>query len=659
MRRRPFLICSLVLVAPVWVCAVSPLLAKDPVPSHPVAPRLFNQSAVVKPIDTPEPKAADSTPSKTGTGSASEDVSDIRRMSLIEEGLKSDTERLTELQNDLKSREEEFEEARKDVAELTTECEAGKKQLTTLTGAAARQLAEQIAALEKRIELARKRFDLAIEERRKVQALIATLEQQLEQNNRALEDLKGDPDSAAEKSEKKLEQSAEPQARKTAAAEHPPESAVPPASKQLEEAREEVQDKETEVKLADQETARTVERRRTLQKSVELEKDLLRTARQRGDNLELTIQNLEQDFGQRLAAGVAHSELAALRKDIQEAQHDLHDVRAEVRRRSDRMESLNAQLAAVQTEELQLAHEAEDKRRTADAAHRKEAFVQFEQHVIERAPKFLLVLAFMFVLWRLEILVGRRLAGLIAHSSRGTEGERQNRANTLVGVFDNAVSVVIVLGGGLTLLDVIGVPIVPLMGGAAVVGLAAAFGAQNLIRDYFYGFIILLENQYKLNDAITINDMSGVVERITLRITVLRDFEGRVYYIPNGQITSVINATQGWSRAVLDITIGYSEDVDTAMALLTSLAVDMQKEPEYESAIIDGPEMLGLEHLGENGVLIKLSLKTQPDKKMLVKRELQRRIKNRFDEQGIELAAARRTIYVRNEDLPHVSSKAA
>jgi small conductance mechanosensitive channel len=114
---------------------------------------------------------------------------------------------------------------------------------------------------------------------------------------------------------------------------------------------------------------------------------------------------------------------------------------------------------------------------------------------------------------------------------RGTQEERENRAQTLVGVFRNTAAIIIVCGGTLMLFDEVGIPVVPLMGGAAVLGLAVAFGAQNLIKDYFSGFMVLLEDQYGINDVVKIGTISGMVEKITLRVTVLRDIEGTVHFI--------------------------------------------------------------------------------------------------------------------------------
>jgi len=214
----------------------------------------------------------------------------------------------------------------------------------------------------------------------------------------------------------------------------------------------------------------------------------------------------------------------------------------------------------------------------------------------------------------------------------------------------------VIFGGGLVMiLDEFGVPVVPLMGGAAVMGLAIAFGAQNLIRDYFCGFMMLLEDQYSINDVARIGNISGLVEHITLRITVLRDLEGVRHFIPHGTITSVSNLTHGWSRALFDIQVAYKEDVDRVMATLVELGKDMRTDPQLGAQILEDPEMLGVDALADSGVIIKFFMKTRPLQQWPVKREMLRRIKNRFDELGIEIPFPHQTLYHRNGEASNNS----
>lgn len=267
-----------------------------------------------------------------------------------------------------------------------------------------------------------------------------------------------------------------------------------------------------------------------------------------------------------------------------------------------------------------------------------------------RGPRVLgILVGLLALLWAVRLAEGRIVRLLTGRADHGSLEDRENRAKTLVGVFHSVTTLVICAGGALMLLTEVGVNIVPLMGGAAVVGLAVAFGAENLIRDYFYGFMILLESQYTVNDVVKLGDLSGQVERITLRLTVLRGLDGTAHFIPNGQITSLSNLTHGWSRALFDVGIAYKEDVDQVMAILMDLGRELRRDPMFAGLILDDPEMLGVDSLADSAVVIKFLIKTRPLKQWTVKREMLRRIKRRFDELGIEIPFPHRTIYHRQE----------
>lgn len=151
-----------------------------------------------------------------------------------------------------------------------------------------------------------------------------------------------------------------------------------------------------------------------------------------------------------------------------------------------------------------------------------------------------------------------------------------------------------------------------------------------------------------VNDVVKIDDVSGQVERITLRMTVLRDWEGCVHFIPHGAISRVSNSTQGWSRAVFNIGVAYDADIDHVMNVLADLARQLREEPEYGSLILEDMEMLGVDELGESAVVIRFVVKTRPLKNWLIRRELLRRIKNKFDQLGIEIPYPTRTLLHRN-----------
>ncbi len=240
---------------------------------------------------------------------------------------------------------------------------------------------------------------------------------------------------------------------------------------------------------------------------------------------------------------------------------------------------------------------------------------------------------------------------MVGHGLRGKREERENRARTLVSVFHNAANLLIIGGGAIMVLEETGIPIGPLVGGAAVVGLAIAFGAQSLIKDYFTGFILLLEQQYLINDVIRIGDVAGQVESISLRMTALRDLDGRVHFIPHGEIHSVTNLTHGWSRAVMEIGVAYKENVDRVMTVLQELGRELRRDEQFKKLILEDLTMLGVEALGASAVVIKLFFKTEPLQQWTIKREFLRRVKNRFDELRIEIPFPHRTVYHRRENL--------
>jgi len=205
-----------------------------------------------------------------------------------------------------------------------------------------------------------------------------------------------------------------------------------------------------------------------------------------------------------------------------------------------------------------------------------------------------------------------------------------------------------IIAGILIFLSELGIDISVLLGGAAVFSLAIAFGAQSLVKDYFTGFIILSENQYRIGNVVKINDVSGLVEDMSMRMTILRDLEGTAHFLPHGEIKAVSNFTHSWSRAMLDINVAYKENVDRVMEVIMEVANELWMDPDFKDRIMREPELLGVDSLSDSAVTIKLLIQTQPMSQWAVKREYLRRIKNRFDELDIEIPFPHRKIYFGN-----------
>ncbi len=253
-------------------------------------------------------------------------------------------------------------------------------------------------------------------------------------------------------------------------------------------------------------------------------------------------------------------------------------------------------------------------------------------------PKVLAVLVLLTGLWWLTRFVGKKIvAEFVRRSRRGRSAEREQRAETLRRVFQNAAGLALLVIGGLAVLQLSGIDITVLLGGAAVLGAALAFGSQNLIKDYFAGFMILVENQYSVGNVVKIADISGSVEDITLRTTVLRDEEGSVHFIPHNQVTRVTNLTYGWSRVVLKVPISYRDDLAKVMELMVDIARELRDDSKYGPAILGEPDMQGIDSFDERGVTIKLLIMTRPLKQWEIKREYYKRMFDRFAQKGIEI----------------------
>jgi small conductance mechanosensitive channel len=191
----------------------------------------------------------------------------------------------------------------------------------------------------------------------------------------------------------------------------------------------------------------------------------------------------------------------------------------------------------------------------------------------------------------------------------------------------------------------LGLDVTPIIASASVLGFALAFGAQSLVKDFFSGFFILIENQFTIGDIVALENVSGTVEHISLRITVLRDLKGVVHYIPNGSIRQVSNKTQGWSRVVMEISVSYGEDPDKAMRILNEVLQEMAQDPTCAQNIIEAPSVEGVENLTERSIDIRIMIKTPPGQQWSVAREARLRIKKRFDEQGISIPFPHRIVH--------------
>ncbi len=263
------------------------------------------------------------------------------------------------------------------------------------------------------------------------------------------------------------------------------------------------------------------------------------------------------------------------------------------------------------------------------------------------------VIVLAFLAWRVvKIVTHRIVAREIAEEDPLVRRQRKQRIETLAGILNNVALTVILTLAVLTSLSYLNVPITSLVASVGVVGLAFSFGAQSLVKDIISGAFILAEGQYGIGDVIKLGDTSGLVEKVTLRTTTLRDEFGTVHTIPNGQITKVSNLTKSWSRAIVDVTVDYKEDVDRVVALLRDVGAGLAADKGWGQLLLGEPEVPGVEKLGDSGVVFRVMVKTLPLKQWDVARELRRRIKQRFEREAIRIPFPTVTFYWGEDQMP-------
>ncbi|MGF1595919.1 MAG: mechanosensitive ion channel family protein [Acidimicrobiales bacterium] len=230
-------------------------------------------------------------------------------------------------------------------------------------------------------------------------------------------------------------------------------------------------------------------------------------------------------------------------------------------------------------------------------------------------------------------------------------GRSHQRANTLTSVGVSFATAAVWTVVVLLVLGEVGISLAPLLAGAGVVGVILAFGAQSVVADFLAGTFMLLEDQFGVGDVIDVGEVSGTVEKVSLRVTTLRDVHGTVWHVPNSEIHRVANKSQLWSRAVLDIDVAYDTDLRQAQGIMQRVADELWQDETFDVAdIIDPPEVWGVERLGTDGVTLRLVVKTDPAEQWVVARELRLRIKEAFDEAGVEMPFPQRTLWIRHAD---------
>ena len=264
----------------------------------------------------------------------------------------------------------------------------------------------------------------------------------------------------------------------------------------------------------------------------------------------------------------------------------------------------------------------------------------------ESALKVLLLAIGTYVLFRLSLVVIDSLFS--SYSQRihgGTSTRLGRRLKTFSGILKSVAGTIVVSAGILLFLPTINVDVGPILAGAGLIGLAVSFASQSLVKDVINGFFILLEDQFSEGDVIATGDYAGVVEDLSLRVTRLRSADGNLIVVPNSSISVVENLTNGFSRANLGIDIAYDTDLDFAIATIDRVAQDMAQDADWQKAIVQPPQVLGVDNFGDNSITIRLWIDTQPLKQWSVGREYRRRLKYAFDRCGISIPFPQRSIW--------------
>jgi len=265
--------------------------------------------------------------------------------------------------------------------------------------------------------------------------------------------------------------------------------------------------------------------------------------------------------------------------------------------------------------------------------------------LLSHGLKILAILIGAFLIRRFARIVIEKIMrkAIVANNFLSPEAEKK-REDTLITVFEGTFRAIIWVVAALMIIAELGVNIGPLLAGAGVIGLAVGFGAQYIIRDFFTGLFIILENQYRVGDVVCIGKICGTVENINLRMTILRDVDGAVHHIPNGEIKIATNMTKGFARVNLVIGVAYDTDLEKVKQVINQVGQEMIQDSEWKDKIIKAPEFIRVDNFSASSVDIKISGEVKPLEQWAILGELRKRIKLAFDKEGIEIPFPQRVV---------------
>jgi small conductance mechanosensitive channel len=272
------------------------------------------------------------------------------------------------------------------------------------------------------------------------------------------------------------------------------------------------------------------------------------------------------------------------------------------------------------------------------------SFKEIGEWLLTHGVRILLIIVLALIALKAAKILSRRLFSVV--QQRKDDIEFQKRTDTLSSVIRHFLDVVIIMVAIIMLMGELGIAIGPVLTAAGVVGLSVGIGAQSLVKDIISGFFILFEDQIRVGDVVEIAGKGGLVEKINLRMTILRDLSGNVHYIPNGQINLVTNMTKDYSYFLFEIGVAYRENVDEVFEVIREVDGELRSDPDYNEDIFEPIDILGLDKFADSSVVIKARTKTRPSKQWRVAREFNRRLKIKFDEKNIEIPFPHVTLYL-------------
>lgn len=251
--------------------------------------------------------------------------------------------------------------------------------------------------------------------------------------------------------------------------------------------------------------------------------------------------------------------------------------------------------------------------------------------------------------------VGVRLVRVLASAlARALDGEgavrfdaRKQRRETIIRTVNRLGTGVALVVVALTILTELGINVAPLLASVGVVGVAVGLGTQSLVKDVLAGLFILLEDQFGIGDLVTIAGVTGTVEEMSLRRTTVRDFNGTLYTVPNSEIKVVSNVSKGWARVIVDVDVAYETDLGHAMNVLARVGEALASAPEFQADVLEPPQVLGVMALADSGVTLRIVVKVKAGAQWAISRDLQRRIKESFEREGIDIPYPQRVVHLK------------